>query len=59
MTPEEYAKSKNYSINEKVLGDVEKNEGYCPCRAIKNEDTKCPCKWERENGICICNLFNK
>lgn len=36
--------------------------GYCPCRLIQNEDTKCPCKEFREQtevGECHCGLFCK
>lgn len=37
------------------------NEGYCPCRLVKNEDTKCMCKEfrEQESGICHCGLYIK
>lgn len=47
--------------NEKVRKAIEerirKNDGYCPCRFEKNEDTKCPCKEFRETGKCICGLY--
>ena len=59
MKPKEYAKQKCYNINEKVLEAVENNDGYCPCRLDKTEDTVCPCRLEREDGDCCCNLFNK
>lgn len=39
-----------------------KNDGYCPCRIVKNEDTKCPCKEFREStesGPCHCGLYVK
>lgn len=37
------------------------NDGYCPCRIVKNEDTKCMCKEfrEQENGTCHCGLYVK
>lgn len=37
------------------------NDGYCPCRLIKNEDTKCICKQflEQEEGECHCGLYIK
>lgn len=37
------------------------NEGYCPCRREKNEDTKCICKdfREQEEGMCHCGLYVK
>lgn len=34
-----------------------KNGGYCPCMIEASEDTKCPCKWKREQSLCICELF--
>lgn len=38
-----------------------KNDGYCPCRLVKNEDTKCICKEfrEQESGECHCGLYIK
>lgn len=37
------------------------NDGYCPCRVQKTEDTKCMCKEFREqiNGECHCGLYYK
>lgn len=37
------------------------NNGYCPCRIIKNEDTLCMCKEFREGpiGPCHCGLYIK
>lgn len=38
------------------------NDGYCPCRLIKNEGTKCPCKEfleQTEPGECNCGLYIK
>ena len=37
------------------------NDGYCPCRLTKNEDTKCICKdfLEQEEGVCHCGLYTK
>ena len=37
------------------------NDGYCPCRLIKTEDTKCMCKefLEQEEGECHCGLYIK
>ena len=59
MTPEEYAKSKGYGINLPMLEAVKKNDGYCPCRLTKDSDTMCPCLAERQEGKCICKLYNK
>lgn len=36
--------------------------GYCPCAAVHNEDTRCPCKDFREQttpGLCHCGRFEK
>lgn len=37
------------------------NDGYCPCRLVKNADTKCMCKEFREqkDGTCHCGLYIK
>lgn len=38
------------------------NDGFCPCRLIKNEDTKCMCKEfleQSEPGECHCGLYYK
>lgn len=44
-----------------ILEAVKANDGYCPCRRIKNEDTKCMCKEFREGGLgeCHCGLYEK
>ena len=45
------------------LKQLKDNDGYCPCRIIKNEDTKCKCEEFREQiergelGECHCGLF--
>lgn len=41
---------------------VKNNDGHCPCRIDKTEDTKCPCKEFREMdhvGECHCGLYRK
>ena len=40
---------------------LSKNDGYCPCAIVKNEDTKCMCKTFREmpEGMCHCGLYIK
>lgn len=37
------------------------NDGYCPCRLQKSEDTKCICKefMEQKEGECHCGLYIK
>lgn len=46
---------------QKIKEALKKNNGYCPCRLVKNEDTKCMCKEfrEQESGICHCGLYIK
>jgi len=56
---EEYADNHGYKVNTTIKESVRNNQGFCPCRIERNKDTICPCKPERENGDCICNLFNK
>ena len=40
---------------------IAKNNGYCPCKIIKNADTKCMCKEfrEQDTGYCHCELYYK
>lgn len=41
---------------------LKNNEGYCPCRITKDEDSKCMCKEFREQdtpGLCHCGLYKK
>lgn len=38
---------------------IKSNNGYCPCRFEKTQDTKCPCKDFKETGDCICGLYIK
>lgn len=44
-----------------ILEAVRANDNYCPCRRVKNEDTKCMCKEFREGGLgeCHCGLYEK
>lgn len=57
-----------YSSDKELVEEVKKklveNEGYCPCRTQRNEDTKCMCKEFREqianenfSGECHCGLY--
>ena len=43
------------------LEKVKNNNGYCPCRISKTQDTKCMCKEfrEQEEGECHCGLYIK
>lgn len=45
---------------------IEENDGYCPCSAVKSDDTKCMCKDFRDSlsdpnfyGPCHCGLYIK
>lgn len=44
-----------------VRQKLKENQGYCPCRRDKNEDTKCMCKefLAQEEGECHCGLYIK
>ncbi len=39
--------------------ELSRNNGYCPCKIDKNDDTKCPCKVFRVNGVCECGVYEK
>ena len=41
---------------------VKDNGNYCPCRTVKNNDTRCWCKdfrMQDEEGPCHCKLYVK
>lgn len=44
-----------------VREEIAKNNGYCPCKIIKNADTRCICKEfrEQDTGYCHCELYYK
>ena len=48
-------------IVDKILDALDKNNGYCPCKLEKNNDTKCICKEfkEQKEGYCHCGLYIK
>lgn len=48
-------------LAQEILDLIKKNDGYCPCRLFKTEDTKCMCKEfrEQEEGYCHCGLYYK
>ena len=55
-------KNPNAEIYNDVTKAVQDNNGYCPCKLLQNEDTKCMCKEFREQsyaGKCHCELFEK
>ena len=53
----------NKELVSKIQNLLKENGGYCPCRTIKNPDTKCMCKEFREQikhnelGECHCGLY--
>ena len=55
-------KNPHADIYEKVIAEVQANEGYCPCRLERTLETKCPCKEFREQtteGECHCGAYVK
>ena len=41
---------------------IKENDGYCPCKLEKNEDTRCMCKEfleQQKDGWCHCGLYYK
>ena len=56
------AVSNNKEVVEEIRMKLKENNGYCPCKLIKNEETKCPCREFREQnyeGECHCGLYIK
>ena len=53
--------SEDGKLVKEIREKLKANGGYCPCRVIKNEDTKCMCKEfrEQESGECHCGLYVK
>ena len=53
--------SDNKELVAEIKQKLKENDGFCPCRLAKTEDTKCPCKEfrEQESGECHCGLFAK
>lgn len=45
----------------KMQQAIKDNGGYCTCKLIKNEDTKCMCKEFIDGGLgeCHCGLYIK
>lgn len=47
---------------EKIRKKLSENGGYCPCKVVKNDDTRCMCKefLDKEyTGMCHCGLYIK
>lgn len=51
----------NKELVKEIREKLKKNGGYCPCKIVKNEDTKCICKEFIEQGLgpCHCGLYIK
>ena len=49
------------AVVEEIKKKLKANDGYCPCRITKSQDTKCMCKEFREqtSGECHCGLYIK
>jgi len=53
----------NKELVNQIREKLKDNDGYCPCRVQKNEDTKCMCKEFKEQmgrgelGECHCGLY--
>ncbi len=58
--------NENPEVVAAIKDGLEKNDGYCPCRFDRTEDTKCICKEFKEQiadpdfeGYCHCLLYYK
>ena len=51
----------NRELVKEIREKLKENDGYCPCKIVKNEDTKCICKEFIEQGLgpCHCGLYIK
>jgi ferredoxin-thioredoxin reductase catalytic subunit len=52
----------NKEVYETETKAVKESGGYCPCRLVHNQDTKCVCKDFKEQkteGLCYCERFMK
>lgn len=53
--------NKEYALQ--VKKKLAENNGYCPCKIVKTEDTRCVCKEfkdaikRKEEGECGCGLY--
>ena len=54
--------AKDKEATQKIINAIKKNDGYCPCRLTKTEDTICICKEFRDapaGETCHCGLYYK
>ena len=50
------------NLVKEVTQQLKENDGYCPCKIVKNNDTKCMCtefKSQNSPGECHCGLYIK
>ena len=51
--------NKNPQVVQNIRRRCELNEGHCPCSSVISEDTLCPCKELRTEGVCHCGLYKQ
>lgn len=53
--------SDNKELVAEIRQKLKENDGYCPCKIIKTEETKCMCRefQEQDLGECHCGLYVK
>lgn len=55
-------KNQNDKEYKEITDKVINNDGYCPCKIIKTNDTRCICKEfreQKEEGYCHCGRYKK
>ena len=55
-------KNPDEEMFKEVQAAVKANDGYCPCRTIRDQNSKCPCFYFRSQttaGECDCGLLMK
>jgi len=52
---------KKRPCSEDIVAALKENDGYCPCKTVKDETTKCMCEEFRNQvqGVCSCGLYEK
>lgn len=53
--------NENFELVQEVRQALAANDGYCPCKLFRIDDTKCICRdfREQELGQCHCGLYIK
>lgn len=53
--------SEDKELVQEIRKKLKENNGYCPCKIEKIDDTKCMCNEfrEQESGECHCGLYVK